>query len=194
MHIMQLFSTLKSFGLFCPNSKRKCVNQVVIFMCRYGRTPKPTKPLNYPARDNSLSSSETTPTSQAGSTTSTSKHKPKCTAKKRKPSKSPSVQESKKPKLFTLRASQSEYSDDEENENQWEEEQQPECSSTRDNSAFVPASLRSPHPVIAEVEETVEEVRTLTIISLHRCIPSIHFYFCANFLQTFFFYAWLYIP
>lgn len=155
--------------------------------------PKPTRPLNYPARDDSLSASETTPTSPMGSATSTSKHKPKCTAKKRKPSKPPSVQESKKPKLFTLRASQSEYSDDEENENQWEEEQQPECSSTRDSSAFVPASLRSPHPVIAEVEETVEEVRMLTIFSLHTCIPSIHFYFCAKFQQHFF-YAWLYIP
>lgn len=158
-------------------------------MCRYGRTPKPTKPLNYPARDDSLSASEAT-LSPAGSATSASKHKPKYTAKKRKPSKPPSVQESKKPKLFTLRASQSEYSDDEENENQWEEEQQPECSSTRDSSAFVPASLRSPHPVVAEVEETVEEVRMLTIIYLHRCIPSIHFYFCAKLL----FCAWLYIP
>lgn len=163
-------------------------------MCRYGRTPKPTKPLNYPARDDSLSSSETTPTSPAGSATSTSKHKPKCTAKKRKPSKPPSVQESKKPKLFTLRASQSEYSDDEENENQWEEEQQPECSSARDSSAFVPASLRSPHPVIAEVEETVEEVRTLTIIYLHRCIPSIFIYIFVQNSSKHFFYAWLYIP
>lgn len=126
--------------------------------------PKPTKPLTYPAKDDKHSSaSESTPASPVGSTASATNHKPKCTAKRRRSSKPQSVQESKKPKLVTLRASQSEYSDDEENEKQWEEveeEQHPACSSSRDSSAaaFVPASLRSPHPVIAEVEETMEEV------------------------------------
>ncbi|KAM9338709.1 uncharacterized protein ABDE67_018246 [Symphorus nematophorus] len=135
---------------------------------RYGRVPKPTKPLNYPAKDDAPSSApETTPASPAGSTASAARPKPKCTAKRGRSSKTQSTQESKKPKLVTLRASQSEYSDDE-NEKQWEddeveEEQQPGCSSSKDGiaPAFVPASLRSPQPVISEVEETMEELDIL---------------------------------
>lgn len=127
--------------------------------------PKPTKPLTYPAKEDTHSSApEATPASPAVSSASATGRKPKCTAKRRS-SKQQSVQESKKPKLVTLRASQTEYSDDEENEKQWvdddmEEEQHSACGSSRDNSetAFVPASLRSPHPVIVEVEETMEEV------------------------------------
>lgn len=141
------------------------LHQCVIVFFRYGRVPKPTKPLTYPAKEDAhSSSSETTPALPAGSSASAAKPKPKCTAKRGRPSKSQSGPESKKPKLVTLRASQSEYSD-EENENQWEveeeeEEQHPECSSSKDSIApvFVPASLRSPHPVISEVEETMEEV------------------------------------
>nr|XP_046230918.1 transcription factor TFIIIB component B'' homolog isoform X2 [Scatophagus argus] len=135
---------------------------------RYGRTPKPTKPLTYPAKDDAHSSkSETTPASPVGTTASTTKPKPKCTAKRGRSSKSQSVQESKKTKLVTLRASQSEYSD-EENEKQWgdeevEEEQHRACSFSKDGiaPAFVPASLRSPPPVISEVEETMEELEIL---------------------------------
>lgn len=142
------------------------VHKCVIVFCRYGRMPKPTKPLTYPAKDDTHSSaSETTPASPAGSAASAAGHNPKCTAKRRRSSKPQSVQESKKSKLVTLRASQSEYSDDEENEKHWEEEEveeglHPQCGSSRDSiaAAFVPASLRSPQPVIAEVEETMEEV------------------------------------
>ncbi|XP_051268098.1 transcription factor TFIIIB component B'' homolog isoform X2 [Dicentrarchus labrax] len=128
---------------------------------RYGRVPKPTKPLTYPAKEDAHSSaSETTPASPGGSTVAAAKPKPKCTAKRGRTSKPQPTQESKKPKLFTLRASQSEYSD-EENENQWEEEEVEEDEHPESNSsiapAFVPASLRSPHPVISEVEETMEE-------------------------------------
>lgn len=151
--------------------------------CRYGRVPKPTKPLTYPAKEDAYSSaSETTPASPAGSTAPSVKPKPKCRAKRGRSSKQQSAQESKKPKLVTLRASQSEYSD-EENEKQWEveeveEEQHPSCSSIKDSIApvFVPASLRSPHPMISEVEETMEEVKKLFPHHvLHR--HSIHFIF-----------------
>ncbi|KAG8010547.1 Transcription factor TFIIIB component B''-like protein, partial [Nibea albiflora] len=135
---------------------------------RYGRVPKPTKPLTYPAKEDAHSSaSETTPASPAGSTAVAAKPKPKCTAKRGRSSKLQSTQEPKKPKLVTLRASQSESSD-EENEKQWEEEeveeeQHPACSSSKDGTApaFVPASLRSPRPVISEVEESMEELDIL---------------------------------
>ncbi|XP_027137925.1 transcription factor TFIIIB component B'' homolog isoform X2 [Larimichthys crocea] len=135
---------------------------------RYGRVPKPTKPLTYPAKEDAHSSaSETTPASPAGSTAVAAKPKIKCTAKRGRSSKLQSTQESKKPKLVTLRASQSEDSD-EENEKQWEEEeveeeQHPACSFSKDGTApaFVPASLRSPRPVISEVEETMEELDIL---------------------------------
>ncbi|KAM7368719.1 hypothetical protein PAMP_013031 [Pampus punctatissimus] len=126
---------------------------------RYGRVPKPTKHLNYVAKEDS-SASESPPASPARSDA-----KPKAT-KRGKPSKSQSAQESKKPKLVTLRASQSDYSD-EEDDNQMEEteveEQWPVCSSSKDSSApvFVPATLRSPHPGISEVEETIEELDIL---------------------------------
>lgn len=145
---------------------------------RYGRIPKPTKPLTYSDNDETNSTvSDTAPASPAGSTSAT-KQKPKCTAKRKRSSKPQSVQESKKPKLVTLRASQSEYSDDEENEKQLEEEgveeeQQLACSSSSQSSAaaFVPSSLRSPHPVIAEVEETMEEVEQFFIVP---CIDTHH--------------------
>ncbi len=144
------------------------LQQCLIVFCRYGRVPKPTKPLTYPAKEDAHSSaSETTPDSPAGSTAPAVKPKPKYRAKRERSSKQQSAQESKKPKLVTLRASQSEYSD-EENEKQWEEEeveeeQYPSCSSSKDSIApvFVPASLRSPPPVISEVEETMEEVKNL---------------------------------
>lgn len=144
---------------------QRVVPQCVIVFCRYGRVPKPTNLLIYPAKDDAQSSaSETTGASPAGPTASAAKPKPKCTSKRGRSSKPQSAQESKKPKLVTLRASQSDYSD-EESEKQWEEEevdeeQHPACSSTKDSVApvFVPASLRSPPPVISEVEETMEEV------------------------------------
>ncbi|KAI4816213.1 hypothetical protein KUCAC02_008548 [Chaenocephalus aceratus] len=131
---------------------------------RYGRVPKPTKPLNYSAKE---AASETSPASPDASTASAARPKPKSTAKRRRSSKQQSSQESKKPKLVTLRASQSEYSDEEDEkqreEEELEEEQHDACSPSRDSSApvFVPAILRSPHPVISEVEETMEELDIL---------------------------------
>lgn len=135
----------------------------VIVFCRYGRMPKPTKPLTYsPKHDAHSSASETTPASPAGSTVSAAGHKPKCTAKRKRSSKPQSVQEPKKSKLVTLRASHTEDSDDEEKEKQWDVEEglHPRSGSSGDNiaAAFVPASLRFPDPLIVEVEETMEEV------------------------------------
>ncbi|XP_078128107.1 uncharacterized protein LOC144531719 [Sander vitreus] len=132
---------------------------------RYGRVPKPTKPLNYPGKE-ATHPSETTPASPAGSTASAARPKPKCTAKRGRSPKLQSTQESKKSKLVTLRASQSEYSDEEDDKQRVEEEMEeehPACSSSNDSTApaFVPASLRSPHPVISEVEETMEELDIL---------------------------------
>lgn len=153
----------------------------MIVFCRYGRVPKPTKPLTYPAKDDPHSSaSEATPASPAASTASAAKPKTKCTAKRGRSSKPQSTQESKKPKLVTLRASQSESSD-EGYEQQWEEEelekeQHPSCSKDSIAPAFVPASLRSPQPVISEVEETMEEVwKTISHHILHRYMPFINF-------------------
>ncbi|KAM6901339.1 uncharacterized protein PEZ65_019473 isoform 2-T2 [Lycodopsis pacificus] len=133
---------------------------------RYGRMPKPIKLLNYPAKE---AASEGTPASPEGSAASATRPKPKCTAKRGRSSKLQSSQESKKPKLVTLRASQSDYSDDEEEqqrEEDVEEEEPAVCSSRKDSTApvFVPAGLRSPRPVIALVEETMEELDILANI------------------------------
>lgn len=129
----------------------KCVHS----FARYGRMPKPTKPLTYPARDDSPSEPEVTPSSPSGCPAKATKSK--CTVKKRKSlSKSPAAQKSKRPKLFTLRArpmENSEEEEEEEAEGQWNEEQQPECSSAEGGGAFVPPSLCSPHLLVAEVEE-----------------------------------------
>ncbi|GLD51698.1 transcription factor TFIIIB component B'' homolog [Lates japonicus] len=133
---------------------------------RYGRVPKPTKPLTYSARGDAHTS-DTVPVSPVGSTASAAKSTPKCTAKRGRTSKQQSAQESKKPKLVTLRASRSEYSDEEDeklqHQEEIEEEDHPACSPSKDSIApvFVPASLRSPRPVISEVEETMEELDIL---------------------------------
>lgn len=167
--------------------------------------PKPTKHLNYLAKEDAQSSAtETTPASPARSAASDAKPKAKCTNKRVRPSKSQSAQESKKPKLVTLRASQLDYSD-EEDENQSEEkeveEQWPVCSPSKDSSApvFVPATLRSPHPGISEVEETMEEVWESVFAS---CLAQIHtnhnlIFFTTNIFVLFalvFLCAWFYIP
>ncbi|XP_031716206.1 transcription factor TFIIIB component B'' homolog isoform X2 [Anarrhichthys ocellatus] len=133
---------------------------------RYGRMPKPIKLLNYPAKE---AASEATPALPEGSAASAARPKPKCTAKRGRSSKLQSSQESKKPKLVTLRASHSDYSDDEEEqqrEEDVEEEEPAVCSSRKDSTApvFVPAGLRSPRPVISEVEETMEELDILANI------------------------------
>ncbi|KAK0137219.1 Transcription factor TFIIIB component B'' [Merluccius polli] len=120
---------------------------------RYGRMPKATQHLTYPTKEDSSSP-------RRPPTTST-----------------PRPKSSKKPRLVTLRASQSDCSDDEEEEGGWkkperagvveeeeEEENPPHASDpTKDSCApvFVPASLRSPQPVVSVVEETMEELDIL---------------------------------
>lgn len=121
--------------------------------------PKPTKPLTYPTTDDAHSSpSEATPASPR----EPSAPRPRNKGPAKKIGKTSSVQEPKRPKLITLRASQSEYSDDDGDENhEWAgPEQQLGCASSGDSAAaFVPASLCFLHPVSVEVEETMEEVR-----------------------------------
>lgn len=147
--------------------------------CRYGRVPKPTKPLNYSNEDAHSSASETAGASPAQPAPSAAKPKRGQSAAKRgRASKVQSTQESKKPKLVTLRASQSEYSDEEDEKQRAEEEDVelwPGCESPKDSSApvFVPASLRSPPPQISEVEETMEEVfKSQHVMS--RYTPAVH--------------------
>lgn len=148
--------------------------------------PKPTKHLNYlPKEDAHSSASESTPASPSRTAAaSDAKPKSKCAAKRARPSKPKSAQEPKRPKLVTLRASQSDYSD-EEDENQTEEneveEHWPVCSPSKDSSApaFVPAILGSPQPAIIEVEETMEEVReTVPHQILYKYTSSMNFIFC----------------
>lgn len=139
--------------------------RIVIVFCRYGRVPKPTKPLSYPCKDDEHSSaSETTPSSPVQNTALVGTAKPKCTAKRGRSSMPQSDQESKKPKLVSLRASRS-NSSDEENDQQWEqevveEEQDPACSPSKNSiaPAFVPTSLCAPHSKISMVEEAIAEV------------------------------------
>ncbi|XP_053267204.1 transcription factor TFIIIB component B'' homolog [Pleuronectes platessa] len=133
---------------------------------RYGRVPKPTNLLNYPAKEEATSASNSSPASPVMSAASAAKPKPKCTAKRGRSSKQQSAQQSKKPKLVTLRTSRSDFSDDDEeqqDQEEIEEEEYPLCSPGEDSTApvFVPASLRSPQPVISEVEETMEELDIL---------------------------------
>ncbi|KAM9841639.1 uncharacterized protein ACBR49_015071 [Aulostomus maculatus] len=123
---------------------------------RYGRVPKPTKLLNYPAKDDASESTQAAPARSAA------QPKPKC-SRKRGSSSQASTQDSKKSKLVTLRASQSECSDeDDEGQREDEElvEEWPACSSGN-SPVFVPASLRPPQTEISEVEETMEELDIL---------------------------------
>ncbi|XP_029372171.1 transcription factor TFIIIB component B'' homolog isoform X2 [Echeneis naucrates] len=131
---------------------------------RYGRMPKPTNPLNYPAKeDPHTTASDRTPTSPMSSTLSDAKPKPKSSTKRGRSSKQKSTQEPKKPKLVTLRATEYTDEEDEQDHEEIEEEEIPACSPSKDGVApvFVPASLRSPQPVISEVEETMEELDIL---------------------------------
>ncbi|XP_028272940.1 transcription factor TFIIIB component B'' homolog isoform X4 [Parambassis ranga] len=113
---------------------------------RYGRVPKPTNSLTYPAKEDA-SASASDSTSASGSE---AKPKPKCTAKRGGTSKQQPAPVSKKPKLVTLRASQSESSDG--------EEQQYACSS--DSTLFGPASLHTSQPV-SDVDYSVVELDIL---------------------------------
>ncbi|XP_031658547.1 transcription factor TFIIIB component B'' homolog isoform X5 [Oncorhynchus kisutch] len=138
---------------------------------RYGRIPKKTQLLNYPAKEDGDSPSDSAPTPASdGSPSTMPKSKPATRRAKIKPG--PALpgrmgqSAARKSKLVTLRASQSEDDEDEE-EGAWREEVQAEedthnpTSPEEENQApaFIPMSLRSPQPVATEVEETMEEVK-----------------------------------
>ncbi|XP_031658544.1 transcription factor TFIIIB component B'' homolog isoform X2 [Oncorhynchus kisutch] len=142
---------------------------------RYGRIPKKTQLLNYPAKEDGDSPSDSAPTPASdGSPSTMPKSKPATRRAKIKPG--PALpgrmgqSAARKSKLVTLRASQSEDDEDEE-EGAWREEVQAEedthnpTSPEEENQApaFIPMSLRSPQPVATEVEETMEEVKGLDI-------------------------------
>lgn len=157
---------------------------VCVCLCRYGRMPKPTKLLNYPSKEDTHLPASSSSCSEATSAPTTGPSAPrprsKCPAKRR--GKAPSVPEPKRPKLITLRASPSEYSDDDEDGSQeWagpgQQQQHLGCTSSSDGAAaFVPASLCSLHPVSVEVEETMEEVQVLLFLPTR--IQDVHsFYF-----------------
>ncbi|XP_077594087.1 uncharacterized protein LOC144210991 [Stigmatopora nigra] len=102
---------------------------------RYGRVPKPRTILEYPTKEEE------------------SAHKPprKCTGKRARPSTAPSPSSaSKKSKLITLRASQYDFSEDEE-----------EPGLQQNDEAYVANSLHSPSTVISQVDETIEELDIL---------------------------------
>nr|XP_029512402.1 mucin-5AC-like isoform X3 [Oncorhynchus nerka] len=137
---------------------------------RYGRIPKKTQLLNYPAKEDGDSPSDSAPTPASdGSPPTMPKSKPATRRAKIKPG--PALpgrmgqSAARKSKLVTLRASQSEDEDEDEEEVAWREEAQAEedthnpTSPEEENQApaFIPMSLRSPQPVATEVEETMEE-------------------------------------
>ncbi|XP_057675399.1 transcription factor TFIIIB component B'' homolog isoform X2 [Corythoichthys intestinalis] len=102
---------------------------------RYGRVPKPRAILEYPTKEEE------------------STHKPprKCSAKRARTSTATSASSApKKSKLITLRASQSDFSEDEE-----------EHGLQKDDEVFVTTSLHSPSTVISQVDETIEELDIL---------------------------------
>nr|XP_029512410.1 transcription factor TFIIIB component B'' homolog isoform X4 [Oncorhynchus nerka] len=138
---------------------------------RYGRIPKKTQLLNYPAKEDGDSPSDSAPTPASdGSPPTMPKSKPATRRAKIKPG--PALpgrmgqSAARKSKLVTLRASQSEDEDEDEEEVAWREEAQAEedthnpTSPEEENQApaFIPMSLRSPQPVATEVEETMEEL------------------------------------
>ncbi|XP_061763769.1 transcription factor TFIIIB component B'' homolog isoform X2 [Nerophis ophidion] len=119
---------------------------------RSGRIPKPTTLLSYPAP-----STRTAP--KRDRTTKASSAAPS----------------SKKPKLVMLRATQSESSAEEDGQ-ELEDEEMKELWSDGSTQAFVPASLRSPHPVICQVEEAVEEDVIDLLSSEHAGVSEVESY------------------
>ncbi|XP_061913032.1 transcription factor TFIIIB component B'' homolog isoform X2 [Entelurus aequoreus] len=109
---------------------------------RSGRIPKPTALLSYPAP-----STRTAP------------------KRDRTTKAPPAAPSSKKPKLVMLRATQSESSAEEDGQ-ELEDEEMKELWCDGSTQAFVPASLRSPHAVICQVEEAVEELDILADMSV----------------------------
>ncbi|XP_036833520.1 transcription factor TFIIIB component B'' homolog isoform X15 [Oncorhynchus mykiss] len=166
----------KAGKLSSSEGEEEEANDKPIKPTRYGRIPKKTQLLNYPAKEDGDSPSDSAPTPASdGSPSTMPKSKPATRRAKIKPG--PALpgrmgqSTARKSKLVTLRASQSEDEDEDEEEGAWREEPQAEedthnpTSPEEENQApaFIPMSLRSPQPVATEVEETMEEVKGLDI-------------------------------
>ncbi|XP_064798232.1 mucin-5AC-like isoform X4 [Oncorhynchus masou masou] len=161
----------KAGQLSSSEGEEEEANDKPIKPTRYGRIPKKTQLLNYPAKEDGDSPSDSAPTPASdGSPSTMPKSKPATRRAKIKPG--PALpgrmgqSAARKSKLVTLRASQSEDEDEDEEEGAWREEAQAEedthnpTSPEEENQApaFIPMSLRSPQPVATEVEETMEEL------------------------------------
>uniref|UniRef100_A0A8C7RA77 Myb-like domain-containing protein n=1 Tax=Oncorhynchus mykiss TaxID=8022 RepID=A0A8C7RA77_ONCMY len=161
----------KAGKLSSSEGEEEEANDKPIKPTRYGRIPKKTQLLNYPAKEDGDSPSDSAPTPASdGSPSTMPKSKPATRRAKIKPG--PALpgrmgqSTARKSKLVTLRASQSEDEDEDEEEGAWREEPQAEedthnpTSPEEENQApaFIPMSLRSPQPVATEVEETMEEL------------------------------------
>ncbi|XP_029548028.1 platelet binding protein GspB isoform X2 [Salmo trutta] len=172
-------------------------NDKPIKTTRYGRIPQKTQLLNYPAKEegDSPSDSAPTPASNGSPSTSSSYTKPKAKPPTRRAKIKPGPalpgrkgqSAARKPKLITLRASQSEDDDDDdEGGREQKEEAQAQgdhhnpTSAREENQApaFVPMSLRSPQPVVTEVEETMEELDIST--NLHDVLALSQDAFCPD--------------
>ncbi|KAM9516850.1 uncharacterized protein ACWYII_044133 isoform 4-T5 [Salvelinus alpinus] len=170
----------KAGELSSSEGEEEEANDKPIKPTRYGRIPKKTQLLNYPAKKDGDSPSDSAPTPASdGSPSTSSSTKPKSKPATRRSNIKPGPvlpgrkgqSAARKSKLVTLRASQSEDEDEDEEEGAWREEAQAEedthnpTSPEEENQApaFIPMSLRSPQPVATEVEETMEEVKGLDI-------------------------------
>ncbi|XP_055731016.1 transcription factor TFIIIB component B'' homolog isoform X3 [Salvelinus fontinalis] len=167
----------KAGELSSSEGEEEEANDKPIKPTRYGRIPKKTQLLNYSAKEDGDSPSDSAPTPASDgspSTSSSTKPKPKSKPATRRSNIKPGPalpgrkgqSAARKSKLVTLRASQSEDEDEDEEEGAWREEAQAEedthypTSPEEENQApaFIPMSLRSPQPVATEVEETMEEL------------------------------------
>eukprot|EP00063_Salmo_salar_P007030 XP_013981865.1 PREDICTED: transcription factor TFIIIB component B'' homolog isoform X9 [Salmo salar] len=163
----------KAGKLSSSEGEEEEANDKPIKPTRYGRIPKKTQLLNYPAKEDGDSPSDSAPTPASDgspSTSSSTKPKSKPASRRSKIKPGPALpgrkgqSAARKSKLVTLRASQSE--DEDEEEGAWREEAQAEEDTHNPTSpedenqapAFIPMSLRSPQPVATEVEETMEEL------------------------------------
>ncbi|XP_029564521.1 mucin-5AC isoform X1 [Salmo trutta] len=165
----------KAGKLSSSEGEEEEANDKPIKPTRYGRIPKKTQLLNYPAKEDGDSPSDSAPTPASDgspSTSSSTKPKSKPASRRSKIKPGPALpgrkgqSAARKSKLVTLRASQSEEEDEDEEEGAWREEAQAEEDTHNPTSpedenqapAFIPMSLRSPQPVATEVEETMEEL------------------------------------
>uniref|UniRef100_A0A4W5MV35 Myb-like domain-containing protein n=1 Tax=Hucho hucho TaxID=62062 RepID=A0A4W5MV35_9TELE len=165
----------KAGKLSSSEGEEEEANDKPIKPTRYGRIPKKIQLLNYPAKEDGDSASDSAPTPASDgslSTSSSAKPKSKPATRRAKIKPGPALpgrkgqSAARKSKLVTLRASQSEDEDEDEEEGAWREVAQAEedthnpTSPDEENQApaFIPMSLRSPQPVAIEVEETMEEL------------------------------------